>query len=72
MCLYCLCVSLTDAAFYRTSELKMCYFPPISQSKKADMPYFQTLPDFERNEKLLKLLMLLFKILYYRGYLGKI
>jgi len=22
------------------------------------MPYFQTLPDFERNEKLLKLLML--------------
>ena len=36
------------------------------------MPYFQTLPDFERNEKLLKLLMLFFKILYYRGYLGKI
>ena len=36
------------------------------------MPYFQTLPDFERNEKLFKLLMLLLKILYYRGYLGKI
>ena len=36
------------------------------------MPYFQTLPDFERNEKLLKLLMLFLKILYYRGYLGKI
>ena len=36
------------------------------------MPYFQTLPDFERNEKLLKLLMSFFKILYYRGYLGKI
>ena len=36
------------------------------------MPYFQTLPDFERNEKLLKLLMLFLKMLYYRGYLGKI
>ena len=36
------------------------------------MPYFQTLPDFERNEKLFKLLMLLLKILYHRGYLGKI
>ena len=36
------------------------------------MPYFQTLPDFETNEKLLKLLMLFLKILYYRGYLGKI
>ena len=36
------------------------------------MPYFQPLPDFERNKKLLKLLMLFLKILYYRGYLGKI
>ena len=36
------------------------------------MSYFQTLPDFERNEKLWKLLMLFLKILYYRGYLGKI
>ena len=36
------------------------------------MLYFQTLPDFERNEKLLNFLMLLLKILYYRGYLGKI
>ena len=36
------------------------------------MPYFQALPDFERNEKLLKLLMLFLKILYYRGYLRKI
>ena len=36
------------------------------------MPYFQTLPDFDRNEKLLKLLMLFLKILYYRRYLGKI
>ena len=36
------------------------------------MPYFQTLPDFERKEKLLKLLMLFLKILYYRRYLGKI
>ena len=36
------------------------------------MPYFQTLPDFERNKKLLKLLMLFLKMLYYRGYLGKI
>ena len=36
------------------------------------MPYFQTLPDFERNEKLLKLLKLFLEILYYRGYLGKI
>ena len=36
------------------------------------MHYFQTLPDFERNEKLLKFVMLFFKILYYRGYLGKI
>ena len=36
------------------------------------MPYFQTFPDFERNEKLLKLLMLFLKILYYRSYLGKI
>ena len=36
------------------------------------MPYFQTLPDFEKNKKLLKLLMLFFKILHYRGYLGKI
>ena len=25
------------------------------------MPYFKTLPDFERNEKLLKLLMLFFE-----------
>ena len=33
------------------------------------MPYFQTSPDFERNEKLLKLLMLFLKII---GYLGKI
>ena len=36
------------------------------------MRYFQTVPDFERNKKLLKLLMLFLKILYYRGYLGKI
>ena len=36
------------------------------------MPYFQTLPDFERNEKLLKLLMLILKIICYRGYLAKI
>ena len=36
------------------------------------MPYFQTLPDFEKSKKLLKLLMLFLKILYYRGYLGKI
>ena len=36
------------------------------------MPYFQTLPDLEKNKKLLKLLMLFLKILQYRGYLGKI
>ena len=36
------------------------------------MPYFQTLSDFERNKKLLKLLMLFLKILYYIGCLGKI
>ena len=36
------------------------------------MPYFQTLPDFEKNKKLLKLLMLFLKILQYTGYLGKI
>ena len=35
------------------------------------MPRFQTFPDFKRNEKLLKLLMLFLKILHYRGYLGK-
>ena len=36
------------------------------------MPYFQTLPDFEKNKKLLNFLMLFLKILHYRGYLGKI
>ena len=36
------------------------------------MPYCQTLTDFERNEKPLKLFMLFLKIIYYRGYLGKI
>ena len=61
MCLYCVCVLYTDAAaFYRTSELKMCYLPLILHSKEADKPYFQTLPYFERNEKLLNLLMLFF------------
>ena len=35
------------------------------------MPYFQTLPDFEKNKKLLKLLMLFLKILHYRGFLDK-
>ena len=36
------------------------------------MPYFQTLPDFEKNKKLLKRLMLFLKILDYNGYFGKI
>ena len=36
------------------------------------MPYFQTLPDFEKNEMLLKLLLIFLKILDYRGYLDKI
>ena len=51
----------------------MCNFPPISlYSKVANMPYFQTLPDFEKNEMLLKLLLIFLKILDYRGYLDKI
>ena len=36
------------------------------------MPYFQTLPDFGKNKKLLELLMLFLKILHYRRYLDKI
>ena len=36
------------------------------------MPYFQTLPDFQKNKKLLKLLMLFLKIRHYRGYLSEI
>ena len=47
-------------------------FRQFHYSKEADIPYFQTLSDFKRNEKLLKLLMFFLKILYYRGYLGKI
>ena len=31
------------------------------------MPYFQTLPDFEKNKKLLKLLMLFLTILHLLG-----
>ena len=53
-------------------DKKCVIFRQFHYSKEADMPYFQTLPDFEKNKKLLKLLMLFLKILHYRGYLGKI
>ena len=41
-------------------------------SKEANMPGFQTFPNFAKYKKLLKFLMLFFKILHYRGSLGKI
>ena len=57
---------------FRTSEMKMGNFTLVLLLNTHQFAIFQTLPDFEKNRMLSKLLMLFFKILHYRDHLGKI
>ena len=73
MFILCLCfINRRHRVLTYERDKNVLIFRQFHYLKVADTPYFETLPDFEKNKKLLKLLMLSLIILHYRGFLDKI